>query len=86
MSTEDACQGWAYLCFLGFCCPAKISKIFIIGFTSIIVHTLAYSSLFFYDIDVVNYTCYILVLLFLIIYIYKAFYFKYVLNKINYIY
>lgn len=83
ISEEDTCKGWGYLCFLNFCCPPQLSKILTIGFTSIIVHTLAYSSLFFYDINKMNYACYILVLLFLFFYIFTAVYFKNMLNKIK---
>jgi len=85
ISKEDTSKCWSFLCFCNFCCCClpQISKMFIIGFISIIVHSHAYSSLFFYDIEMVNYASFISVVLFLIIYISTAFYFKHILNKID---
>lgn len=89
-SNQDAHECWRYLCFCSFCCccPAKYSKMFLIGFISIIVYSLAFYSLFFNDIfqiNLISLISYIPILLFLIIYISTAIYFKYMLNKINYI-
>ena len=82
-SNENANVCWSYLCLCSFlyCCPPKISKIFLIGFISIIVHSLAYSSLYFSDIFMLNIVKYLSVLLFLVIYIYTAYYFYHILNE-----
>ena len=84
-TNENPSQCWRYLCIFSFfcCCDAKMSKMFIIGFISIIVHSFAYSSLFFSDIFMLNYAKYLSVPIFLVIYISTAIYYNHILNKLK---